>query len=134
MSLPFLFLLLSNHVSVIKIEELRSTIPNYPAEMYLWQNIRKLDWISTSSHFYTDHNFKHQIFAGIPQRIIWDELKVLEDPSFMRDLLNRNRPFLLLSQDSKEKKIIESYIINGQLTLEMIDYADFGFTLYYPSP
>jgi len=52
----------------------------------------------------------------------------------MRDLLNRNRPFLLLSQDSKEKKIIESYIINGQLTLEMIDYADFGFTLYYPSP
>ena len=134
MSLPFLFLLLSNHVSVIKIEEVQSTIPNYPAEMYLWQNIRKLDWISTSSHFYTDYNFKHQIFAGIPQRIIWDESAVLEDPSVMRDLLNRDRSFLLLSQGSKEKKIIESYIINGKLPLEKIDYADFGFTLYYPSP
>lgn len=132
MSLPFLFLILSNHISVIKIEEVRSTIPNYPGEMYLWQNIRRLDKISTSSHFYTDYNFRHQIFSGIPQRILWHESVDLEDSLAVRNLLNRDKPFILLSQESQENKIIESHIVNGRLPLKQIDYDEFGFVLYYP--
>ena len=133
-SLPFVFLLLSNRVSVTpKIDDLQVSRPNFPVEMYLWQQLQKIDWVSTSSHYYTDLNFKHQIFASIPHRIIWNKL-MIEDPSAAKELLRHNQSFLLVSQASQEREIIEGHILKGDLLLEKIDFTDLGFTLYYSPP
>ncbi len=122
--LPFIFFMFSTQATVISIEP---GIIDYPTEKYLWQQLKKVDELTSSSHFYTDYDFTHQIFAGMPQRIIWDRLDLVK----ARKLLARGeRPFFLLSQASSAKKALDQYIIQGDLQLQSMDFPE-GFTLYY---
>ena len=105
---------------------------NYPVERKLWMDIRELEFLDQSSHFYSDGIFEHQIFAGIPQRIFWD-LEIVEDAAAVNNLLASGRsPFILFANWGPEAKILDELIANGSMKLQAVEFPAPGYTLYYP--
>jgi hypothetical protein len=103
---------------------------NYPIEMELWRELRDQDVIQGSSHFYSDRDFIHQIFAGIPQRILWDA-SILRDTGAVAALLGSGeRPFFLVRAASWEAGRLEELMASGELPLEAIAFSEYGFKLY----
>lgn len=66
---------------------------NRPPHQELWQRIKSRDWFQGSTHFYTDDDWVHQVFARMPQRIVFDEV-VKTAPHRIADFWNvGTRPF-----------------------------------------
>jgi hypothetical protein len=127
---PVLFLALG--VDVVPTEVLAD--PGriaYPIERDLWDEVHQVEALRSATHFYSDRDFNHQIFSGIPQRILWDTT-ILRDPAAVRGLLETgNRPFFLMREGSWEAGRLEELMASGQIALRKIDYPRFGFILYY---
>jgi hypothetical protein len=108
---------------------------NYPPERQLWQELNKLDWIQSSSFFYSDDGyaaggFIHQIFSGRPQGILWDK-SILNDPQKIVFLLSRGtNTFILVTVNSPESHVFDGMITTGVAPLEKIPFADTGYILY----
>jgi hypothetical protein len=103
---------------------------NYPVEMALWHELEQVEQARLSSHFYSDRDFLHQIFAGIPQRIFWDT-SILRDPQAIRALLmSGHAPFILLRQGSWEDGAVGELMASGQVPLERTTFAQYHFVLY----
>jgi hypothetical protein len=129
--LPFGFLALGRDIVPGELLSVPGRV-NYPVEMGLWRELHGIEWIQSSTHFYSDRDFVHQIFAGIPQRIFWDT-SVLRDAQAVRALLATGRaPFILLRQGSWEAGAVEELMASGQVPLEKITFPRYGFVLYYP--
>ena len=45
---------------------------NMPEERALWDALHQKPYFAAADHFLTEDNFVHQIFAGIPHRIVWN--------------------------------------------------------------
>jgi hypothetical protein len=104
---------------------------NYPVEMGLWRELHEIEWTQSSTHFYSDRDFNHQVFSGIPERILWDTA-ILRDPAAVRSLLESgHHPFFLLRAGSWEAGRLEELMASGQVALEKIDLPRYGFTLYF---
>jgi hypothetical protein len=103
---------------------------NYPTERNLWRDIHELEWTRSATHFYSDRDFVHQVFAGIPQRIIW-EPSVLRDPGAVAAFLGSGEnPFFLLREGIWEAGRLEEMMASGQVPLEKIEFSRYGFVLY----
>ena len=108
---------------------------NYPIERQLWQKLNKLDWIQSSSFFYSDDaynagGFIHQILSGKPQGILWDR-DFLKNPQGVTDLLSRGtNPFILVTIDSPESRILDEMVASGAVPLEKILFLETGYLLY----
>jgi len=131
---PLLFLFFSTSFNPGKMLNNIGNI-HHPIERQLWQKLNKLDWIQSSSFFYSDDaynagGFIHQIFSGKPQGILWDR-DLLKDPQRVTDLLSRGtNPFILVTIDSPESRILDEMISSGAIPLEKILYLDTGYLLY----
>jgi hypothetical protein len=104
---------------------------DYPEERILWQEIHNIEGFHQSTHFYSDGDFTHQVFAGIPQRIMWDP-SVWEDPLALIALLGEgNRPFIVLREDGHEELVLERTIDAAGIIFGRIVPPPGGFNIYY---
>jgi hypothetical protein len=96
-------------------------------EQQLWKEIYSFPGINKISHFYSDQNFTHQIFANRPQRIILDESQI-EIAGFLPSIMAKGVcPFLLVNQGEEmsqlmnqhyhEANLIRMELINGHFEL-----------------
>jgi hypothetical protein len=128
--LPLLFLGTNKHTD-FKNPDLASWKVGYPKEMYLWQRIHKMGWTWRSSRVYTEVNYRHQLFSGIPQKIYWYS-GVLKDPSLLKKLFSEGyRPFLVLPDGGEENKMIRATIRSYDFKVDSVVYPDLGYILYY---
>jgi hypothetical protein len=127
--LPLTFLALGRNVAASELLLDPGGI-NYPTERNLWRDIHELEWTRSATHFYSDRDFVHQVFAGIPQRIIW-EPSVLRDPGAVAAFLGSGEnPFFLLREGIWEAGRLEEMMASGQVPLEKIEFSRYGFVLY----
>lgn len=128
--LPMLFLVLGKNIKLVDFS-LSEIGLNHPAERQLWNEIRELEQFKESTHFYSDPIFEHQIYAGIPQRIIWDH-DLIRDPEVLSDLLSRGKqPFILLSFNSPEAIQLAEILAVVPLELSRIEFPNSKYVLYY---
>ncbi len=92
-----------------------------PPEQELWKEIYSLPGIGKASHFYSDYNFTHEIFANRPQRIILIEDQ-LEEEGFLSHILATGRcPFVLVNQGDNMSQLINQHYKEADLIrLEMV--------------
>jgi hypothetical protein len=127
---PFLFLGLGKDVVPTEVVAVPGRIA-YPIERDLWDEVHQVEPLRSSTHFYSDRDFNHQIFSGIPQRILWDST-ILREPTAVERLLETGDcPFFLLREGSWEAGRLEELMASGQVALERIDFPRYGFVLYY---
>ena len=129
--LPFVFLVLGEDIVPGELLSFPGRV-NYPVEMGLWRELHQIEWVQQSTHFFSDRDFVHQIFAGMPERIFWDT-SVLRDPQAVGALLGTGRgPFILLRRGSWEAGAVEELMASGQVPLEMTTFPEYGFVLFRP--
>jgi hypothetical protein len=96
-------------------------------EQQLWKEIYSFPGINKVSHFYSDQNFTHEIFANRPQRIILNESQI-EIAGFLSGIMAKGVcPFVLVNQGEgmsqlmnehyHEVNLIKLEIMNGQFEL-----------------
>ncbi len=103
---------------------------SYPPERALWQQIHELSPFEQASHFYSDADYVHQVFANLPQRIIFD-YRIWEDPFVLIGLTREgNRPFFVVREDGDEDTKLEQYVQLG-FPLRRIRPPPGGFAVYY---
>lgn len=131
-TLPFLFLLVSRHIAPPKLP------PAYwhlrqPPEEALWASLREDDIASGSSHFYSDYLFIHQVYAGMPQRILWD-VDTYSTPEALQKLTGLGtRPFFVFREGSREHEVFRAAWTEDAVGLEEYGYPN-AKTLVYALP
>jgi hypothetical protein len=127
--LPLAFMALSDSISVSDVHWNTGKV-NFPIERQLWKELDNVDWIQSSTHFYTDV-YHHQIFFYIPQGMIW-ESGVLEDADRLHDILSRgHKPFILLRASSRKSILVENMISTGNIKLNRMTFPELDYVLYY---
>jgi hypothetical protein len=127
--IPLLFLALNKSV-VIRSPKIITNGINYPVEKCVWKNIQELGRLQNSTHYYSDRNFNHQVFAQIPQRIFWDTSQ-LQDPMYLMNLLGTGEnPFIIANAGSPESKAINSTIQSSNLAIRATQFYNCPFVLY----
>ena len=93
-----------------------------PPEQQLWKEIYNLPGIDKASHFYSDLNFTHEIFANRPQRIILIEDQI-EKVGFLHSIMARGQcPFVLVNQGDHMSQLMNQHYHEVDLIrLEMVD-------------
>ena len=93
-----------------------------PPEQQLWEEIYKFPGINKASHFYSDLNFTHEIFANRPQRIILIEDQI-EKEGFLHSIMARGQcPFVLVNQGDHMSQLMNQHYHEANLIrLEMMD-------------
>jgi hypothetical protein len=100
---------------------------NIPPEQELWKEIDALPGIYKATHYYSDNNFKHEIFGNRPQRIILIENQ-LEQPGFLSSIMATDQcPFVivtagdhmsqLMDQHYQEVNLVRLEMLHGQFEL-----------------
>jgi hypothetical protein len=94
---------------------------NFPVEQQLWQALNTYPGISKVSHFYSDTDFTHQIYAQRPQRLIADEAS-LEQDGFLDSLMAKGTcPFVVVEAGSPLSQLMKQvYQGSGLTRYEMI--------------
>ncbi|MFH1194436.1 MAG: hypothetical protein V1720_01910 [bacterium] len=98
----------------------------YPAEKLLWEKVEKIDQIKNSSHFYTDYNYKHQLFCKIPHRVIYFE-------SLTDEIINKlqsigKNPFYIFKLGSSFDEFLSNNYCN--YGLRRVELVDVNYSLY----
>jgi hypothetical protein len=93
-----------------------------PPEQQLWKEIYNFPGINKASHFYSDYNFTHEIFANRPQRIILIEDQI-EKEGFLHSIMARGQcPFVLVNQGDHMSQLMNQHYQEADLIrLEMMD-------------
>jgi hypothetical protein len=126
--LPWFFMLTSKSFD---INQNVSWEVNYPKEREVWKHIFKQEQFKNSSHFYSDLSFIHQVYAGIPQRIIWEKDSVATVDQ-IRELLTRGRsPFFLLDKGSDLHRLMEAHRHRVAFLQKEESMEQYGYILYY---
>jgi hypothetical protein len=73
------------------------------------------------------------VFAGIPQRIIWDNSVLRDSAAVAAFLASGEHPFFLLREGIWEAGRLEELMASGQVPLEKFDFSRYGFVLYHGS-
>ncbi len=99
-----------------------------PPEQELWQTIKTRPYYSAASHFYSDDNFIHQIFAQKIHRIIWGNI-LTNEPKLIESLWDKgNKPFFVMTHGSA----LHKYFVNeGGLKSGMKIESINGFWVIY---
>jgi hypothetical protein len=131
---PLTFLVFGGVYSPTEFVDTAGTV-NYPRERQLWSELAKIDWIHTASYFYTDDaygagGYIHQIFAGIPQGLLWDP-NIVRDAKVIRNILSDGvNPFIIVRENGPDDTIFDRMSARGTLPMEKITFQDVGFVLY----
>ena len=93
-----------------------------PPEQQLWKEIYNFPGIDKASHFYSDLNFTHEIYANRPQRIILLEDQI-EKEGFLPSIMARGQcPFVLVNQGDHMSQLMDQHYHEANLIrLEMVD-------------
>jgi hypothetical protein len=91
-------------------------------EQQLWEEIYSYSGIDKVSHFYSDQNFTHEIFANRPQRIILDENQI-EKAGFLPSIMAKGVcPFVLVNKGEAMSQLMnEHYHEANLIRKEMMD-------------
>jgi hypothetical protein len=103
----------------------------YPVEMFLWEELDKMEAIQSSTVFFTDI-FSHQLFTDIPQKLLINHesgITRLQNPEDVRALLEigQNPFFLFVSGSEADRYLSNTY---QQVGLRRIEFPHLGFVLY----
>jgi hypothetical protein len=129
-ALPLVFLLLNRGVSYREILINPGRL-NYPREKGLWSELGDITWINSSTHFYSDFDFNHQVFASIPYGIVWDPTFFGDPKRIRRILAGDGRPFILVKADGTESQRLDRQMSIHGVSLSRISFPMQGFNLYY---
>lgn len=100
-----------------------------PAEKALWAEIQTKPYFKQASHFYTDMHPIHQVFAGIPQRIVRDGSQESQ-PEQLKTLFDiPQNPFFVLADGSALLETFERKVAPKIARLKKEKGA--GYTIYY---
>ena len=130
---PLLFLLNAHHTTRPP-SPINSRTFTIPPEAMAWDDIRMRGVLDGASHFYSDRDFRHQLYARIPQRILWDTT-ILGDEQRIHDLLRTgDRPFFVMHEGSDELQALDSGLARSGIELERTTYPDAGLVVYTLPP
>ncbi|HEX9089917.1 MAG TPA: hypothetical protein VF831_00430 [Anaerolineales bacterium] len=98
-----------------------------PPEQALWKEIYNMPGITKATHFYSDYNFTHEIFASRPQRIILITDQIAQPGFLTRILATGQCPFVLVNQGDEMSQLMDQHyqetdlirldLLNGQFEL-----------------
>jgi hypothetical protein len=130
MLIPLLLLAADRNVQIRAAQPIILPL-HYPPERALWHEIRNLAPLEHSSHFYSDSDYLHQLFADIPQRIIYD-YRIWQDPfALMALTLEGNHPFFVVREGGDEDVNL-AYFVQLGFPLRRVRPPPGGFAVYYP--
>jgi hypothetical protein len=96
-----------------------------PVEEKLWIEIRTRPYFKSATHFYSSQNHLHQIFALIPQVVLWNEKPSEED---LKAWLKQPNSFFVIAAESPLIQQLAGFDQRALgLQKEMIE----GFTIYF---
>jgi hypothetical protein len=95
---------------------------HFPPEQQLWQELSTYPGISQVSHFYTDTNFTHQIYARRPQRVI-SFVDSLNQGGYLDSLMSKGTcPFVLVNAgDPMSELMLQVYQGSGLTRYVLMD-------------
>jgi len=126
---PFLFLLVAHHTTRPP-SPFNSRNFSPPPEAAAWERIKDAGTLDEASHFYSDKDLRHQLYARIPQRIIWDG-KYLSDARSIDALLQiGSRPFFVLHHFTDEARVMEQALDGCRTPLKRTTYPEAGLVVY----
>jgi len=130
LALPFVFLLLAHHTTRPILPWNRPAFAR-PPELSAWLDLRSTGGIDSSTHFYSDRDFRHQLYARIPQRIIWD-VDVI-DRELIDSLLQTGKdPFFVLHTDQQDLLPLISTLQQSELGLQRWEYPQAKLIFFTP--
>jgi hypothetical protein len=99
-----------------------------PPEQTLWQELKTYPGITRVSHFYSDQDFVHQIYARLPQRVITYE-DSLNQKGYLDSLMAKGTcPFVLVEAGDSLSKIMNQVYKKSGLNRYILE--DGLFELY----
>jgi len=126
--IPFILLGVNIAVSGFKVK-LRNLPISQPLESILWKDEKFINITTKSSFFYSDYNFRHQIYSNKPQRILLKRhfLKYTID-----ELINQGqKPFFVYTYGLKGHRWFEKILEKNEYDLKKLYYPEIGFIIYY---
>lgn len=125
---PFVFLLLCGHTARPALASERPSAGPL-AIAQAWQEIEALGVLANSSHFYSDRDFRHQLYADRPQRILWDTTSLVQ-PGAMKALLQKGTdPFFVLHANGPELRAVERAMRSDGVGLERLHHPSSGLVV-----
>jgi hypothetical protein len=101
---------------------------HFPPEQQLWQELSTFPGINRVSHFYTDTNFTHQIYARRPQRVI-SFIDSLNQGGYLDSLMSKGTcPFVLVNAGDPMSELMSQVYQGSGLTRYVL--MDGRFELY----
>jgi hypothetical protein len=129
---PFVMLMLSGHLVKPKQLPAPQTAGHSMArEAVFWSQMRRSGIYANASHFYSGRNFKHQVFAGMPQRILIREELYSTTNAIQSLAAVGTAPFLVFGENSKELATFEQAWRPGVGGLYRQEFTETGFVVYY---
>lgn len=126
--LPAAFLFSARHTTRPDLPDRNGSFQQ-PPEANAWREFRATDAFAGATHFYSDRDFRHQLFARIPQRILWDADEM--DERMVETLLLRGeRPFFVFHLTSTELGPFERSLRQANVHLVRRTYDDAGLVFY----
>jgi len=132
-SAPFAFLLTAMHVTIPRIG---SAVPDfeYPPEAELWDRIDAEGFSTGASHYYSDRDFRHQIFSPLPHRILWDTTAYGSSQAIRALATTGTRPFFIFDTTSVELDLFER-ALRTDPDAYLIPFSIKGFVVFHaPTP
>lgn len=128
-SSPFAFLFTAMHVTVPRIP-IHGADFAYPPEAELWETIDSLGISAGASHYYSDRNFRHQLFSPLPHRILWDTADYSSLKAIRVLATTGTRPFIVFDTTSAELELFEHvWRTDPEPSIKPIPIK--GFVVYY---
>ena len=131
--MPFLFLGLSRHTTRLSSPFQMRTF-HVPPEAAAWEDIQASGMVDRASHFYSDRDFRHQLYARIPQRILWDTTNVGDEQRIRELLRTGDHPFFVMHEASDELKALEAGLAGSSIELERTIHPEAGLVVYTMPP
>jgi hypothetical protein len=128
--IPFVILLADKEIRIRLSSPIHFQM-RYPMERALWAELVDQPWAARSTHFYSDRASIHQVFADVPQRIVWDS-SLWQDPIDLIELLNKGeRPFIVLREGKQELMMFERTIELARIPLERSRLGQTKYAVYH---
>lgn len=128
--IPFVILLADKEIRIRLSTPIHFQM-HYPMERALWAELVDQPWAARSTHFYSDRASIHQVFADVPQRIVWDS-SLWQDPVELIEMLNKGeRPFIVLREGKQELMMFERTIGLARIPLERSRLGQTKYAIYH---
>lgn len=116
-----------HHVKEHKLEGIGSW--TLPPEKSMWEKIKTKEYFKNATHFYTDVNPIHQIFAQIPQRILRDGTPEAKPEQIRQYFSTYKNSFFVFTNGAPLLEIFEREVAPKISRLQK-DSHD-GYTIYF---